>query len=142
MSIRIWLKPEFTRHPTHRVGKQFGSGLDWKHHYLGEMEIREENERFYITVNDLDDPIPPSVEGYIEAYSFRKTFHTEPKRQKGTYILQSGSLLTTGELDSTSGTSYDLKIYGKSLGGIKTMYQCIREGIMIPTISWESEQMK
>jgi len=121
MSINVYLKDEAE-----------------KRSILG-VNICNKKGRWYITLNELSEPIPEKIADIVEEISLIEYLPAEPKRESGLYYHETAKAEVTPS--SASGKPITkVHITATKIGDIRTLFRLIRTGKVRPDESYEQEQ--
>ena len=122
---------------SHKISKD---GQEWDEHQLNHINVFFSEGRMHSIIHYLDQPLPAWMEGLYSELSFCEWFPIEPKREKGVYKLRSARAdLDTGR--SGKDQHHSVRIVGQKLEDMAELYNLIRSGRILPSESWEDEQM-
>ncbi len=140
MSVNVYVKEEVENQEGFEAVERSGGKPTqrWHDHYFKGLSIHREHG-WHFSLQELTDQIPEFIREFVTHLTFRDNIPTRPSRKLGVY--KHGD--SEAELDISPyshGENYELKMCGKDLAEMLTLYRGIRAGTLQPTQSWEGEQ--
>lgn len=144
MSGKIYLKDEIMEREDFEAKEQEKGTEKWNQYFLGGVRISRDSGRFYLTLNKLEDRIPEIVKDVTNEISFYNQIPMNPERIRGRYELESASATVDQVPDGRLGndSEYAVQITSETMEDARELYYAIRVGEILPTESWEEEQVE
>lgn len=137
MSVRAYLKSGIQEHITAIQVPATRSNCAHTSRTIHGVSVEEDHGLFHVGV-DATGRLPEEVRKHVDFYTLHDSFATRPRRALGVY--REGKSEFT--LDSSNGgTFYSLEGRGPDLDPLVALYKAIRAGSVLPTESWESDQV-
>ncbi len=144
MSGKIYLKNGVMGREGFKVKKQEKGTEKWIRYSLEGVRLLRDDGRFFLPLRALEDKVPEIVRDITDGISFRNQISVDPERARGRYALQSASatvdLVPDGKLGHD--IEYVVQITSETIEDAKKLYYAIRAGEILPTESWEEEQVE
>ena len=147
MSVRVYLKTKSVENLIgfDRVANAEGETrrLSLSDHLIPGVSVKEAQGRYYIVLDQMDDPVPPRLKWMVDGFSFLTNIPMDPIRQIGVYRLRSisRSVLAEAKVDRLLGyATITVLIRSKTLKHLKELWERIRLGTIRPEIPYGDEQ--
>ena len=135
-SIYVYLSEEVKNKEGYEEKQRSERGQQWKEYRIAGMYLFRDKERPYISLSEIECPIPEIVSDIVVGFSLRDWIPSRPKRINGIYKLETA----TATVD-TSGDRTEVRITAEKLEDLRELYYKIRAGQTFPSENWEAEQI-
>lgn len=137
MSVRVYLNERVKELDGFKTKLRRNSQREeWEEHSLpGNIRLCQDNGRWYVTLDEPNEPIPTAVAGIIEEISLRGSIVQCPRREAGLYRFESAEAEITQEQQCLL-----ISVRAKKMEDFLHLFRQIKAGYIRPKVSYEGQQ--